>query len=51
VGKHHQKAFESLKSALCEEPLLQVPDYNRDILLVTDESDLAFSAVIHQRVN
>jgi len=46
----HQEAFESLKRALCEAPVLQIPDFNKEFVLVTDASDLAVSAILHQRV-
>ena len=44
-------AFDSLKRALCEAPVLQIPEFNRDFVLVTDDSDLSVSAVLHQEVN
>jgi hypothetical protein len=46
----HQGAFESLKKALCETPILQIPNFGKEFVLVTDASDLAVSAVLHQRV-
>jgi hypothetical protein len=48
--EEHQVAFDSLKQALSEEPLLQVPDFSKVFVLVTDASDLAISAVLNQRV-
>jgi len=36
---------------LYEAPVLQIPDFARDFVLVTDTSDLAISAVLHQIVN
>jgi hypothetical protein len=47
----HQAAFESLKQALCEAPTVQIPDFSKEFVLVTDASDLAVSAVLHQRIN
>jgi hypothetical protein len=40
-----------LKKALCEAPLLQVPDFEKDFILATDASDIAVSVVLNQRVN
>jgi len=47
----HQGAFESLKKALCEAPVLQIPDFGKEFVLVTDASDLAVPGVLHQRVD
>jgi hypothetical protein len=49
--EEHQEAFEKLKTALCEAPTLQVPDFEKDFLIATDATDVAISAVINQRVN
>ena len=46
----NQLAFESLKQALCEAPVLQIPDFSKEFFLVTDASDVAVSAILHQRV-
>jgi len=50
-GEEQQTSFESLKAALCEAPVLQVPDFKEDFVLVTDASDIAVSAVLNQRAN
>jgi hypothetical protein len=47
----HQAAFESLKQALCEAPTLQIPDFSKEFVLVTDASDLDVSAILHQRID
>jgi hypothetical protein len=39
-----------VKQALCQAPVLQMPDFWKDFVLCTDASDLAISPVLHQRV-
>ena len=40
-----------MKRALCEAPVLQIPDFNKEFVLATDTSDVAVSPVLDQRVN
>ena len=40
-----------MKRALCEAPVLQIPNYEKDFVLATDSSDVAVSAVLHQDMN
>jgi len=49
-AQEQQTAFNSLKQALMEAPVLQVPDFSKEFVLVTDAADLAVSAVLNQRV-
>ena len=49
-GEQHQRAFKSLKGALCGAPVLQIAEFDRDFVLVTDSSDRVVSAVLHQRL-
>jgi len=46
--EQHQAAFESLKKGLCEAPVLQILDFTKEFVLVSDASDLAVSALLHQ---
>jgi hypothetical protein len=45
-----QAAFDALKQALCDAPILQAPDFTKEFVLVTEGSDEAVSAVLHQRL-
>jgi len=48
--EERQREFDDLKGALCEAPVLQLPDFGEEFVLVTNASDKAVSAVLHQRV-
>jgi len=43
------KALETLKSLLCTAPKLRLPDLNRQVIINTDASDFAVSAVLQQQ--
>ena len=44
----HQKAFETLKSALTKPPILAYPDFEKNFILQTDASNEAVGAVLSQ---
>jgi hypothetical protein len=48
-GESQQTAFDKLKAALSTPPVLQIPDFSKEFVLVCDSSDVAISAVLHQR--
>ncbi|XP_076685843.1 uncharacterized protein LOC143377921 [Andrena cerasifolii] len=43
-----QKAFETLREALCKEPILQFPDFEKTFNITTDASGIAVGAVLSQ---
>ena len=43
-----QEAFELLKEKLCEEPLLQRPDFSQPFILTTDASGFAIGGILPQ---
>jgi hypothetical protein len=49
-NEEHQAAFLALKQALCEGPVLQIHDFDREFVLSTDANANAVSAVLQQRV-
>jgi hypothetical protein len=48
-GEVQNGAFEQLKALISTPPVLQVPDFSKDFVLVCDSSDVAISAVLNQR--
>lgn len=46
--EEHQMAFEQLKEAIMQPPVLRMPDYNRPFILQTDASSVAIAAVLQQ---
>ena len=44
----HQKAFDLIKSELCKDPILRVPDISKPFILSTDASDTGIAAVLKQ---
>ena len=47
MREEHQASLGMLKNALCEAPLLQVPDFEKAFVLATDASHIAVSAVLN----
>ena len=43
-----QKVFDILKEILCEEPLLQRPDFSQPFILTTDASEFAIEGILSQ---
>jgi hypothetical protein len=48
-NKPQRKAFKQLKVAISTPPVLQVPDFSEEFVLVCDSRDVAISAVLNQR--
>ncbi|PNF41459.1 hypothetical protein B7P43_G13385 [Cryptotermes secundus] len=48
-GDSQRRAFKALKDAISTSPVLQVPDFSKEFVLVCDASDLAESAILNQR--
>ena len=44
-----QRAFESLRHALCNTPVLSYPDFSQEFLLFTDASNTAIGCVLSQK--
>jgi len=47
-GDKEQECFNILKNTLCEEPVLQYPDFTKPFLLTTDASGTAIGAILSQ---
>nr|XP_034195197.1 uncharacterized protein LOC117611373 [Osmia lignaria] len=47
-SSQQQQAFEFLRNVLCEEPILQYPDFERPFNITTDASGTAVGAVLSQ---
>ena len=45
----HWKCFATLCSALCETPVLKLPDFSKPFIVEPDASDLAVGAVLLQK--
>ena len=43
-----QKSFETLKTKICQKPILLIPDYDKKFVLRTDAADSALGAVLLQ---
>ena len=46
-----ERAFQALKQALCEEPVLKAPDFTKPFLLHTDASEVGLGAVLSQVID
>ena len=47
-GEKQQDAFENLRKKLCEEPVLQYPDFTRPFIVTTDASGIAIGGILSQ---
>lgn len=47
----YKDAFEKLKESVCNSPILQIPDFNKEFYLTTDASNVAIGAVLAQKVD
>lgn len=47
-GEAQARSFEKLKKALCEFPILNLPDFDRPFVLQTDSSNVGIGVVLLQ---
>ena len=47
----HRKHFATLHSALCETPVLKLPDFSKPFVMEPDASDLAVGVILLQEYN
>jgi len=47
-GHLFKKKFEILKQKLCEEPVLQYPDFSKPFILTTDAFGIAVGGILSQ---
>lgn len=48
LTESYVKTFEMCKNLLCNDPILQYPDFSKDFILTTDASNFALGAVLSQ---
>ncbi|GBP15563.1 Retrovirus-related Pol polyprotein from transposon 17.6 [Eumeta japonica] len=48
LTEDYRKTFEMCKNLLCNDPLLQYPDFSKDFILTTDASNYALGAILSQ---
>lgn len=47
-NKEYLNCFEQCKNILCNEPILQYPDFSKEFILTTDASNFALGAILSQ---
>ena len=48
LSEEYKNAFEKCKTLLCNEPILQYPDFTKEFIITTDASNVALGAVLSQ---
>lgn len=48
IDDNYIKTFEFCKTLLCNDPILQYPDFTKSFILTTDASNVAIGAVLSQ---